>query len=104
MEDITIIKDISSIVVKKDNKTLHEIITLQEFYETDDRVYLKCAEYVPHFVKGFTCDFDVFYSLRSENSKDLGEVCESFEDLVLVYVNKEWRLGNYAQFEYVFFK
>lgn len=98
------IKGVPDIQVLKDDKELFKITSVQYFDEDDDRVILKCAEDVPEFKRGFTCDFNCIFKLANPNYKIFGERTDKVKDLVLVFINKSAGLDDVAQFEYVFYK
>lgn len=101
-----IIKGLPNITVKSSPSHNFEINTLQYLEEQDDRVYLRCAEYIPLFKRGFTCDLVLEYCVQDTDSTN-GEKDKNYDyiqDLVLVYVNKEFDLESLTRYEYVFYK
>lgn len=90
--------------VKINNRIEHRIKSMQHLDEQDDRVYLKCAEYVPILKRGLVCDLDCNYIVKGHSNDDIDSIKETIRDLVLVYVNKYWTTDGIPEFEYVFYK
>lgn len=93
-----------NIGVIKDDKAICEIQSVQQYDEDDTRVYLRCAEYVDEFKRGFTCDFELEYLVQDINVQNEEKQFDNVKDLVLVHVNKRFDIDGYLQFEYVFYK
>ena len=99
------IKDFVPLVkVVKGDEVLFTIESMQELDEQDDRVYVKCAEYVDILKRGLTCDLDCSYQICDKYRNVVEENNDVIRDLVLVYVNKYMTIDGYPEFEYVFFK
>lgn len=81
------------------------IRSMQYFDEQDDRVIIKCAEYVDVFKRGFVCDLKLTYDVIDyPDYENVEEVNELVRDLVLVYVNKYMTIESVPEFEYIFYK
>jgi len=102
---MNIIRYTPSINITIDNQLIKSINTIQEFYEYEDRIILKCAEDVPEFKRGLICDLDCEFELYDTNScEKTGTRKESVKNLVLVYINKSSDMESATQFEYTFYK
>jgi hypothetical protein len=95
---------VPDITAVNENGYLLDVKSVRYFDETEDRVTLKCAEYVKPFVRGFTCDLIANYSIVDQNRENQEDIADCIQDLVLVYVNKYWLIDGFPEFEYVFFK
>ena len=93
-------------IIKIMNNTQDFTITsLQKFDEDEDRIIIRCAEYVSNFVRGFVCDMACNFIIVEENGIDKGvKQTILIPDLVLVHIRKEVICGDVPQFEYVFYK
>jgi len=82
-----------------------KITTVQYFNEVEDKVIIRCAEYVPQFEKGYVCDMVLKFQLVNEKGikTDLPYYSHS-NDLVLVHIRKRVGVGEIPEFEYVFYK
>lgn len=91
-------------VIPNHDKPAFNIDSMQYLDETDDRVYLKCAEYVGEFKRGFVCDLITYYDTVNSDREDKESHSDTIRDLVLVYVNKTYDIEFRPVFEYIFFK
>lgn len=91
-------------VVSDDKGYELNIKTMQYLDEQEDRVCLKCAEYIPIFKRGFTCNLVCHYETTNRDQKDKEKYSDVIKDLVLVYINKSWDIESIPSFEYVFYK
>lgn len=81
-----------------------DIKTVQKFIEDDHTVIVRCAEYIPQFIRGFVCDMKCEYCLVDEKGRDQEPFIEYLSDLVLVYIHKSCDMGSIPAFDYVFYK
>lgn len=95
---------VPDVKVESANSDTFEIKSMQYLDESDDRVYLKCAEYVEQFKRGFVCDLVCEYETVNANQEDSETQTDNIRDLVLVYVNKTYDNEYVPVFEYIFFK
>ena len=79
------------------------IDTMQYYYENEDRIIIKCAEYVPIFKRGLVCDLEIENELKAED-KSMQRDCYRVNNVVLVYINRDHSVTNYPEVEYVFYK
>lgn len=104
MEFLINVPDIT-VVSREDENLSFTIETVQYYDENESRIILRCAEYIPHFKRGFTCDFQLTIDIINENSDSLeNKYKDKIEDLVLVYVNRCVDNASMWQYEYVFYK
>jgi hypothetical protein len=97
--------DIPTVISVKSSQNIFEINTIQSFEETEDKVIISCAEFVPQFIKGFVCDLDIKFRIRETDDFEIIDYTESHcYNLVLVYIPKNAEAGSYTQFEYIFYK
>lgn len=81
------------------------IKSVQEFDEDDDKLYLKVAEYVPQFQRGFVCDMECnFMVVENGDTTPIDTYITTIKDLVLVHINKRVDCESIPEFEYVFYK
>lgn len=83
---------------------VQEIKSVRYFDETEDRVVLRCAEFVKSFVRGYTCNLVCNYSVGDLHGKETENQTDLIADLLLVYANKSWSIDGYPEFEYIFYK
>jgi len=83
-----------------------QIDYVQSFDEDEDRLILRCAEYMQCFERGFICDMDCRFDIYdTELGKITGESKYVVKDLLLVHIRKRTDVDSYIpQFEYVFYK
>lgn len=81
-----------------------DITTVQEFDEREDVIYLKCAEYVKDFKRGYVCDIAATYPLADRKGNVEDEFTDTNYNLVLVHVNKCTEVTTLPEFEYIFYK
>jgi hypothetical protein len=99
------IKDsVPDITVLNEDGFVLEIKTMRYFDETEDRVTLKCAEFVKPFKRGFTCDLVTNYSIVDQSRENPETQTDCIKDLVLVHINKCFDMESIPQHEYIFFK
>lgn len=100
------LKDMTNIILIKDNEYIRNINTIQKFDEDEDRVILQCAENVDEFRRGLICDLECGFSKCNETGLIIDNDIRTdlIKDLVLVYINKNINMGSVPQFEYVFYK
>lgn len=92
-------------VVPLDETPILQIKSMQYLDETEDKVILKCAEYVEELKRGFTCNLISEFNIGDWNIKENNEKrFDETKDLVLVYIKKSWDIGGMPSFEYVFYK
>lgn len=97
--------DVPIRTVIKSNQEQFEITALQSFDETENKVVITCAEYVPQFKRGFVCDLNVDFKIcESENFTTIDYREYHYSDLVLVYILKKVEMNSVPQFEYIFYK
>lgn len=95
------IKNVPNILV---NDTF-KIKTVQYFDEDESSITLRCAEYVPQFVRGYVCDMAFSFSLIDRDTYEEDSTYYSHaNDLVLVHIRKTADMESFPQFEYVFYK
>jgi hypothetical protein len=96
---------VPDIMIRTNKNAIRIINTVQDFKETEDKVILKCAEYVPEFIRGFVCDMNCEFLLKDELGNTTDDKANfNIVDLVLVYINKVCNMECIPSFEYVFFK
>lgn len=99
------IKDfVPNITVVNDDGYVMDIKSMRYFDETEDRVVLKCAEFVKPFKRGFTCNLVQNFSIVDSNRENEEPQTDCIKDLVLVYINKYYGIDNFPEYEYIFFK
>ncbi|MBL4951077.1 hypothetical protein JK635_02330 [Neobacillus sp. YIM B02564] len=91
-------------VVPLNDDPMLQIKSIQYLDETEDRVILKCAEYVEELKRGFTCNLIYEFNIGDRNRENKEKRFEEIKDLVLVYINRTWDVGGIPTWEYVFFK
>ena len=95
------IRNVPSILVND----AFEIKTVQYFDEDEDRIILRCAEYVPQFARGYVCNMVFSFPLIDRDTYEINsEYYSHANDLVLVHIRKNVDIDCLSQFEYVFYK
>lgn len=95
---------VPDVSVVSEKKPMFAIQSMRHLDESEDKVILKCAEYVEQFKRGFVCDLITYYNAVDKNRDNKEEHSDTIKDLVLVHVNKYWNIEEIPEFEYVFFK
>ena len=99
-----ILKGLPTVTILTDTYSF-EIKSMQYIDEQQDKVILRCAEHVPEFIRGFTCDIALAYSVEKFNMDDILENHhELISDTVLVHINRCAELDGIVFSEYVFYK
>jgi len=92
-------------VVVESSQGQFEIGTLQSFDETEDRVIIACAEYIPQFNRGFVCDLDIEFKIYESADSTVTDYKKyHYSDLVLVYIPKKADMESVTQLKYIFYK
>lgn len=96
---------IETIDVIQNNDVLFTIKSGQYYDEDETRIVLRCSEYIPEFQRGFMCNFKITSSIRNcRGEYENGKYFDNADNLLLVYVNKEFDANSLPNFTYVFYK
>ena len=78
--------------------------SFQYFSEDQNKIVFRCAEDVPHFVRGYVADFEWNYLLESSDHKKENGRTFYDKNTVLVYINQKHEYNEIPTMEYVFYK
>lgn len=91
-------------VIPRDKLNFFTIESMQVFNEMEDRVILRCAEYVEEFKRGLVCDLVINFEVYDQEATNKKIENDVVSGVVLVYVNKCFEIDGNPQYDYVFFK
>ena len=98
------LQDIPNISVIINDSPILNIDTVTFYKEDEKTITMSCAEYIPQFKRGFTCDMKLEFSRTNNNQVRQLNIHDDIKNLVLVYINKDAQLGNIIDIKYIFYK
>jgi hypothetical protein len=107
MKEKLVAYDVPIIKIKPEIGESFIIDTVKYYDDGGDVITIECVEFPHQFKRGFMCDITPLFSFRIFNekqSKSYFEFSETFNNCVLVYIEKQAQVADLPAISFKFYK